>query len=175
LPWVSSPFLSLGYGLSGSIDQANLNGVSLFETLGDAQLTLDGGTQKITGGAALSYFLLLCALCLLLSLGASFYRSRTPLAARNAAAALLATGVFGTLVVVIVCAVYWANFKPPTFGDKQIGYFSIQDGAIFFLVGNIAIVVGSYIMLEVAKQNSDAPPEPPDASAVITALDLDRR
>jgi hypothetical protein len=163
LPWVSSPFLSLGYGLSGSIDQANLNGLNLSETLGDAQLTLDGGRQTITGGPALSYCLPLVIICLLFSLGASIYKSRTPVAERNIAVALLGTGFFNTLVVVVVCAVYWANFKPPMFGDQQIGYFRIQYGAIFSLLGNIAIVIGSYIMLAVAKANPAAPPESPDA------------
>jgi hypothetical protein len=172
---VSSPFLSLGYGLTGSFDQASLNGANLFEMLGQAQLTLDGGAKTITGGPALSYSLPLGVLCLLFALGVSFYKSRTPAAERKIAAALLGTGVFGALVVVIVCAVYWANFKPPTFGDQQIGYFRVQYGAVFFLLGSISIVVGSYMMLALAKANSAAPPEPPDAPAEITGLGLNRR
>jgi hypothetical protein len=175
LPWVSSPFLSIGYGLTGSIDQAELSGGKLFETLGQSQLTLDGRRETITGGPALSYGLPLVMICLLFPLGISFYRSRSPVAERNIAVALLCTGALGTLVVVIACAFYWANFKPPTFGDKHIGYFSIQYGAICSLLGNVAIVIGSYIMLTVAKANSAAPPEPPEASSAITALDLNRR
>ena len=108
LPWVSSPFLSIGYGLSGSIDQAELNGGKLFEMLGQSQLTLDGRTEAVTGGPTLSYGMPLIILCLLFSLGISFYRSRSPVAERNIAAALLGTGVLCTLVVVIACAVYCA-------------------------------------------------------------------
>ncbi len=175
LPWVSSPFLFLGYGLTGSVEQTELNGGKLFEMLGQSQMTLDGRRETITGGPTLSYGMPLVIFCLLFSLGISFYRSRSPVAERNIGAALLGTGVLGTLVVVIACAFYWANFKPPTFGDKHVGYFSIQYGAICSLLGNIAIVIGGYIMLAVAKANSAAPPEPPEASSAITALDLNRR
>lgn len=175
LPWVSSPFLSIGYGLTGSFGQSNLNGSKLFEMLGQSQLTLDGRTETITGGPMLSYGMPLVILCLLFSLGTPFYRSRSAAAERNIAAALLGTGVLCTLVVVIACAVYWANFKPPTIGDKHIGYFTIRYGAVCSLLGNIAVAIGSYIMLGVARANSDAPPEPPEASAVTTSLNLNRR
>jgi hypothetical protein len=174
LPWVSSPFLSLGYGLSGSFDQSNLSGGELLDTLRHAHMTLNG-PKTITGGPALSYSMLLIMLCLLFSLGASFYRARTPVAERNIGAALLGTGVLGALVVVTVCAVYRANFKPPTFGDVHVGYFRIRYGAICSLLGNIAIVVGGYMMLAVAKANSAAPPEPPETSGPITSLDLNWR
>ncbi len=160
LPWASSPFLSLGYGLTGNFEQTDLNGGRLFEKLGQSQLTLDGRTGTITGGSALSYCMPLLVLGLLFSLGISLYRSRSPVAERNVAASLLGIGVFSTLVVVIACAVYWANFKPPTFGDTHIGYVSIRYGAICSLLGDIAIVIGGYIMLTLAKANSVAPPEP---------------
>jgi hypothetical protein len=170
LPWVSSPFLSIGYGLSGSIDQAELNGGKLFEMLGQSQLTLDGRTETVTGGPTLSYGMPLIILCLLFSLGISFYRSRSPVAERNIAAAVLGTGVLCTLVVVIACAVYWANFKPPTFGNQRVGYFSIRYGAICSLLANIAIVIGSYIMLTVARANFAAPPEPSDSAEASASL-----
>lgn len=175
LPWVSSPFLSIGYGLTGSFGQSNFNGGELFETLGQSQLTLDGRTETITGGPMLSYGMPLVMLCLLFSLGISFYRSRSPVAERNIAAALLGSGVLCTLVVVIACAVYLANFKPPTIGNEHIGYVGIRYGAICSLLANIAVVVGSYIMLGVAKANSAALPEPPEASAATTTLNLNRR
>jgi hypothetical protein len=176
LPWVSGPpSLSLGYDLSGTIGQADLNGGELFEMLLHGKRLLFGGTESTPGGPALSYSLLLVVLCLTLSLGISFYKSRTSATERKIAVALLGAGVLTTLIVVIVCAVYWANFKPLTVGDTEIGHFSIRYGVICSLLGDIAIVIGGYTMLEVAKANPAAPPELPEASAGITALDLDRR
>jgi hypothetical protein len=176
LPWVSGPpSLSLGYGLSGTIGQADLNGGELFDMLLHGKRLLFGGTETTPGGPALGYSLLLVVLGLIFSLGTSFYKPRTPATERKAAAAFLGTGILVTLVVVIVCAVYWANFKPLTFGDTQIGQFSIRYGLICSLLGDIAIAIAGYRMLEFAKANSAAPPESPEASAEITALDLDRR
>jgi hypothetical protein len=175
LPWVSSPFLSIGYSLSGSFGQATFSGIKLFERLGEAQLTLDGRTETITGGPALRYGIPLGILCLLFAFGISFYRSRTPVVERKLSAALLGAGLLSTFVVVVLCGVYLANVPSPTIGDHHIGYVSIQYGAICSLLGNIAIVIGSYKMLAVAKANAAAPPEPPEASATTTALNLNRR
>jgi hypothetical protein len=176
LPWVSGPpALSLGYNLSGTIGQADLNGGELFELLLHGQRLLFGGTETTPGGPELGCSLLLVVLGLIISLGISFYKSRTPAIERKIAAAVLCTGILVAFIVVIVCAVYGANFKPLTFGDTQIGQFSIRYGLICSLLGDIAIAIAGYTMLEFAKANSAAPPESPEASAGITALDLDRR
>jgi hypothetical protein len=72
--------------------------------LGQSQLTLDGRRETISGGPVLSYGLPLVILCLLFSLGISFYRSRSPVAERNIAVTILGAGVLGTLVVSAHCA-----------------------------------------------------------------------